>query len=57
MKKILMAMLVAAGCFALQADDAPWMQTLGRVKDLTADTGISGFLKAEAPAYITGNFS
>ena len=56
MKKILMAMLVALGCFALQADEAPWKQTLGRVKDLSADTGVSGFLKSEPPAYITGNF-
>ena len=49
-------MLVALGCFALQADEAPWKQTLGRVKDLSADTGVSGFLKSEPPAYITGNF-
>ena len=31
MKKILMAMLVALGGFALQADEAPWKETLGRV--------------------------
>ena len=51
----LFAALFAFG--AMAADEAPWMQTLGRVWDLGADTGISGFLKAEAPAYITGNFS
>ena len=57
MKKFLMAMIVALGCFVAQADEAPWKKTLGRVKDLSADTGVSGFVKAEAPAYITGNFA
>ena len=53
MKKILMAMLVAAGCFAAVAatDDVPaWKTTLAKVKNLPSETGIAGFLKKEAPA-------
>ena len=60
MKKILMAMLVAAGCFAAVAatDDVPaWKTTLAKVKNLPSETGIAGFMKKEAPAYITGNFA
>ncbi len=63
MKKIIMAMLVAGGCFAAFAGDEPaaakpaWETTLGRVLDLGADMGISGFMKKEAPAYITGNYA
>ena len=60
MKKFFMALLVAAGLFAAQAGDdaapAKWETTLKRVTDLTGDTGIAGFCKKEAPAYITGNF-
>ena len=58
MKKILMAMLVSAGCFAAVAatDDVPaWKTMLAKVKNLPAETGIAGFVKKEAPAYITGN--
>ena len=65
MKKLLMAMFVAAGCLAAAGDcgDAcggakpEWETTLAKVKDLTGDTGISGFMRKEAPAYITGNFA
>ena len=60
MKKILMAMLVSAGCFAAVAatDDVPaWKATLAKVKNLPSETGIAGFMKKEAPAYITGNFA
>ena len=60
MKKILMAMLVAAGCFAAVAatDDVPaWKTMLAKVKNLPAETGIAGFMKKEAPAYITGNYA
>ncbi len=55
-----MTLLVAAGCLAVFAGDEKepaWMETLGKVKDLSGDTGISGFMKKEAPAYITGNFA
>ena len=60
MKKFLMTLLVAAGCLAVFAGDEKkpaWMDTLGKVRDLSGDTGISGFMKKEAPAYITGNFA
>jgi len=56
MKKILMALLLAACAFGAQAE-GDWQTTAARVKNLTADTGIAGFLKKEAPAYITGNFA
>ena len=60
MKKIFLALLMAAGCFAAQAADeaapAKWEQTLKRVINLKDDTGISGFMKKAAPAYITGDF-
>ena len=58
MKYLITALFAAVFAFgAVAAEDAPWKETLGRVTDLTADTGISGFMKNEAPAYITGNFS
>ena len=58
MKYLITALFAAVFAFgAVAAEDAPWQETLGRVTDLTADTGISGFMKNEAPAYITGNFS
>ena len=31
--------------------------TLAKVKNLPSETGIAGFMKKEAPAYITGNFA
>ena len=55
MKKILLALLVAVGCFAANAD-GDWRTTLGKVKDLSSDTGLAGFGKKFAPAYITGDF-
>ena len=56
MKKLFLALIVTAGCFAAFAG-GDWRTTLGKVKDLSSDTGIAGFGKAEAPAYITGNFA
>ena len=65
MKKILMALLVAAAAFCAQAageEAAPapatpaWKTTLAKVTDMWPDTGICSFLKKEAPAFITGNF-
>ena len=49
--------LVAATCALGVQADGDWRTTLGKVKDLSGDTGISGFVKKEAPAYITGNFA
>ena len=61
MKKLLMALMLAGGaCFAFAGDNAapaPWEATLAKVKNLTADTGIAGFCRKEAPDYITGNFA
>ena len=56
MKKFLMALVAATCALGVQAD-GDWRTTLGKVKDLSGDTGISGFVKKEAPAYITGNFA
>ena len=62
MKKLLMALLVAACAVGAQAADADaaapaWKSTLKRVFDLGGDMGISGFMKRSAPAYITGDFA
>ena len=62
MKKLLMALLVAACAVGAQAADvdaaAPaWKSTLKRVFDLGGDMGIAGFMKKSAPAYITGDFA
>ena len=56
MKKASVALFVlfAASCVWGAGD---WKATLGKVKDLSGDTGIMAFLKAEPPAYITGNFA
>ena len=66
MKKILLSVAVAvlalgatAGdCGAKRCDAEPaWKATLGRVTDLFGDTGIAGFVKRSAPAYITGDYA
>ncbi len=63
MKKLFMALIVAACAFAVQAGEgegealAPWKQTRNRVLELRNDLGVSGFMKKEAPAYLTGNFA
>ena len=56
MKKFLIALVAAACALGAQAD-GDWKSTLGKVKDLSGDTGIMAFMKAEPPAYITGNFA
>ena len=56
MKKLFLAMLVAACAIGAQAD-GDWKTTLGKVKDFTGDMGFMAFMKKEAPAYITGNFA
>ena len=55
MKKLFLTLLVAAGCFAVHAE-GDWRTTLSKVVNLKDDTGIAGFGKKEAPAFITGNF-
>ena len=68
MKKILFSLLVAAGAFAAFAGEGcckeggccnaepAWKATFEKAAGLTGDTGIAGFAKKEAPAYITGNY-
>ena len=57
MKKTLTALLLAFGCaFAAQAE-GDWKTTLEKVKNLSGDTGIAGFMTKTAPAYITGDFA
>ena len=57
MKKILCALFVMfAAALAVKAED-DWMTMLGRTAELAGETGIAGFVKREAPAYITGNFT
>ena len=53
MKRTLIALLalITASCLA----DGNWRETLGKVRDLTGDTGIAGFARKDAPAYITGD--
>ena len=67
MKKLLIAMLAAAGMFSAFAGDccdkgcggekAPWQKTFDKATGLKDDTGIAGFLKKTAPAYITGDYA
>ncbi len=66
MKHLLMALLVACSASFVVADDAccaekqapaKWLQTLEKAKGLLGDTGVAGFLKAEAPAFLTGNYA
>ncbi len=68
MKKYLMALFALACLFGAQAaapaannndakEKAPWLVTLGKVKNLSSDTGIAGFASKGAPAYITGDFA
>ena len=56
MKRFAMALLAAACALGVYAD-GDWRDTLGKVKDLSGDTGVAGFMRKEAPAYITGNFA
>ncbi len=55
MKKFFIA-LVAAACALGACAEGDWRTTLGKVKDLSGDTGVAGFARKEAPDYITGKF-
>ena len=62
MKKILLSVAILSGAFAASAgeasgDEPAWKAMLAKVKNLPAETGVAGFMKKEAPAYITGNFA
>ena len=56
MKKVIMALLAAACALGASAA-GDWKETLGKVKDLSGDTGIAGFARKDAPAYITGDYA
>ena len=55
MKRFLLILLALSWTAGLRAE-GDWRTTLGKVKDLAGDTGISGFMKRDAPDYITGKF-
>ena len=69
MKRFILTLLATAIALGAQAGDcsagscgdcgeaAPWKTMFAKVKNLPGDTGIAGFMRAEAPAYITGNFA
>ena len=60
MKNLLTAILLSAS-LALSAsaadDQGDWLTMVGKLKDLSGETGIAGFLQKEAPAFLTGNFA
>ena len=56
MKKFLLSILLVVTGLVVQAEEPAWKETLGKVKNLSGDTGIAGFMKKTAPAYITGEF-
>ena len=53
MKKFLLALVISLGCFASFAE-GDWRETCGKIVELGGDTGIAGFVKRLAPAYMTG---
>ncbi len=53
--RLFVAVLTAVCAFGASAE-GDWKTTLGKVADLSGDTGLAGFAKREAPAYITGNW-
>ncbi len=55
MKKILCISLAAVTVLAAKADE-DWITMLGKSADLAKETGMVGFMKRDAPAYITGKF-
>ena len=56
MKKVMMAVLFAAGCLAANAE-GDWRETCGKIVCLGGDTGLAGFVKRMAPDYMTGDFA
>ena len=56
MKKLMMAVLFAAGCLAANAE-GDWRETCGKIVCLGGDTGLAGFVKRMAPDYMTGDFA
>lgn len=56
MKIRLFVAVLAAVCTFGASAEGDWETTLSKVADLSGDTGLAGFAKREAPAYITGNW-
>ena len=70
MKKFLITLMIAFGSAAAFAgdgrdgvpppsatkDQGNWLTMVGKLKDLSGETGVAGFLEKEAPAFLTGNF-
>ena len=56
MKLRLFVAVLAAVCAFGASAEGDWKTTLGKVADLSCDTGLAGFAKREAPAYITGKW-
>ena len=56
MKRIVCVLLTVATSLCAIAD-GDWVTMLGKTADLAGETGIAGFVKREAPSYITGNFA
>ena len=58
MKKLLLLLAVAiTGATTLEAGSSSVAEMIGKTRDLAGETGISGFLKRGAPAYLTGDFA
>ena len=56
MKKILFGLILSLGAAVSFADNAA-MEMAGKTADLADETGIAGFVKKGAPAYLTGDFA
>ena len=56
MKKFLITLMIAASCAAVRADEGNWLTMVGKLKDLSGETGVAGFLEKSAPAFLTGDF-
>ena len=48
--------MIAASCAAANADEGNWLTMVGKLKDLSGETGVAGFLEKSAPAFLTGDF-
>ena len=56
MKSFQIALFASALALGASAE-GNWLTTLAKAKGLVGETGIAGFARREAPAYITGNFA
>ncbi len=70
MKKLIFAFVLSLTCAAAFAGDGRdgvpppsatkeegnWLTMVGKLKDLSGETGVAGFLEKNAPAFMTGDF-